>query len=701
MIAACSRSGSFLARRGRSPCPSILTGRRSAPLRGQLARVAVAFFTVLSLSTFSFNFDVLLPLLAKLTHSTQGARTCRADRVGLRLRRTLRRADSSRPWARRACACSSAARSASACSSSCLPRRRARCSRSASCSSCGHLLRALGLERPRDAAPRRTGAPARAARRASTSSRSWAGRRSAACSPAGSPHAAAPSSRSRSPARAPYSSSPPAQPWSCSLGRRRSTKRTSDDTSKGEGMTGTRPLATTHCRFGVAPGTSRRRSGSTPAAGAPPRTTSPRGCTVRSTATAAVFAPLDGDGPTLALVAVDIGWFQYVPDEQQLRATRHGAHRPRRCLAVDPHVAHACGRERQLAADRQARRRADRALHRAPDRAGRRQRSSRRASRLRRRGSRTARPLRAGREPGSVGRRGGAVGPAATTPDEAADDTLLVARVTGETGEVRGDAVQLRLPSDDARVGEPTPLARLHRRGARGAWRRAFDAPALFLQGASGELAPRDDYVGDAAVADSNGRQLGHAAAAAIEALPPAGTQFVYTGIVASGANLGAWEYQPCDAGATACQRAARGRAEPPSSSRARRTSASSRAPPSATPDSPQEREKALRREFLALALGDGPSTRCRSGSGGSARRCSSPFRNEPYSVFQRAAAALRGDAAAACSRRRTGRCRLPAAAGDLRHRAATRSSSRRSRPVASSSRLRGRGVHAARELRR
>ena len=38
-------------------------------------------------------------------------------------------------------------------------------------------------------------------------------------------------------------------------------------------------------------------------------------------ATAAVFAPLAGDGPTLALVAVDLGWFQHVPDEPKLRAT--------------------------------------------------------------------------------------------------------------------------------------------------------------------------------------------------------------------------------------------------------------------------------------------------------------------------------------------------------------------------------------------
>ena len=37
-------------------------------------------------------------------------------------------------------------------------------------------------------------------------------------------------------------------------------------------------------------------------------------------ATAAVFAPLAGEGPTLALVAVDIGWFQYGEDGRRLRA---------------------------------------------------------------------------------------------------------------------------------------------------------------------------------------------------------------------------------------------------------------------------------------------------------------------------------------------------------------------------------------------
>ena len=46
-------------------------------------RVAVAFFTVLALSTFSFNFDVLLPLLAGETLDAD-ADVVRPDRIRLR-----------------------------------------------------------------------------------------------------------------------------------------------------------------------------------------------------------------------------------------------------------------------------------------------------------------------------------------------------------------------------------------------------------------------------------------------------------------------------------------------------------------------------------------------------------------------------------------------------------------------------------------
>src|SRR4029078_10012279 len=69
--------------------------------------------------------------------------------------------------------------------------------------------------------------------------------------------------------------------------------------------------------------------------------------------------------------------------------------------------------------------------------------------------------------------------------------------------------------------------------------------PCLFLQGASGDLGPREGYVGDAAVADRNGGQLGYAVLSALESMPQAGTQFTYAGPVVSGATLGTWKHIP------------------------------------------------------------------------------------------------------------------------------------------------------------
>jgi hypothetical protein len=73
----------------------------------------------------------------------------------------------------------------------------------------------------------------------------------------------------------------------------------------------------------------------------------------------------------------------------------------------------------------------------------------------------------------------------------------------------------------------------------------ATGAPCLFLQGASGDIGPRDGFVGDVAVADRNGRQLGYAVLAAWESIPTAGTAYEYAGPVVSGATLGNWKYVP------------------------------------------------------------------------------------------------------------------------------------------------------------
>jgi hypothetical protein len=129
-------------------------------------------------------------------------------------------------------------------------------------------------------------------------------------------------------------------------------------------------------------------------------------------------------------------------------------------------------------------------------------------------------------------------------PAGPADDTVLVARVLADDGRTLGTVVNYAC--------HPTTLAwqnTLISPDYVGAMREVIEshtgAPCLFLQGASGDLGPREGYVGDSAVADRNGRQLGFAALAGLESLPPPGTRFEYLGPVVSGAVLGTWEHGP------------------------------------------------------------------------------------------------------------------------------------------------------------
>jgi hypothetical protein len=131
-------------------------------------------------------------------------------------------------------------------------------------------------------------------------------------------------------------------------------------------------------------------------------------------------------------------------------------------------------------------------------------------------------------------------------PEAPADDTVLVARVIDASGQTVASVVNYAC--------HPTTLAwenTLISPDFPGAMREAVEnglnAPCIFVQGASGDLGPREGYVGDPQVADRNGRQLGHAALAALEALPPPGTRFQYSGPVVSGATLGTWSHVPLD----------------------------------------------------------------------------------------------------------------------------------------------------------
>jgi hypothetical protein len=388
----------------------------------------------------------------------------------------------------------------------------------------------------------------------------------------------------------------------------------------------------THCRFGVA------TRDVTPPVGIYARSwgaathEAAEGVHRPFAATAAVFAPLAGDAPTLALVAVDLGWFQHLPDERELRATimrRTGLDDA--ALLINMSHTHAGANVNSQLTDKPGGELIQPYIEHLTDQLG-------------------AAILEASAALAPVWVTYGAGRCALATnrdlwdaaaerfacgynPDAAADDTLLVARVTGEDGEPRATLFNYAC--------HPTTLAWKNRQlspdyigAAREVLERAVGVPALFFQGASGELGPRNNYVGDTPVADRNGRQLGHAAAAAIESLPPPGTRFVYTGIVASGADLGTWEYQPCE---TEQLRSSERLAARMTHVELRRKESLGVVDSlsSTTPDAVQEREKALRRRFLDLALGDStvhemPLWLWRLGD---ALLVALP--NEAYSVFQ------------------------------------------------------------------
>lgn len=129
-------------------------------------------------------------------------------------------------------------------------------------------------------------------------------------------------------------------------------------------------------------------------------------------------------------------------------------------------------------------------------------------------------------------------------PDRPVDDTLLVGRATDADGKHIATLVNYAchpvtlawentLISPDF-VGAMREMVEAH----------THHAPCLFLQGASGELAPMEEYTGSVAIADKNGRILGHAVRSALESMLPARMQLRYAGAVESGAPLATWAYE-------------------------------------------------------------------------------------------------------------------------------------------------------------
>jgi hypothetical protein len=131
-------------------------------------------------------------------------------------------------------------------------------------------------------------------------------------------------------------------------------------------------------------------------------------------------------------------------------------------------------------------------------------------------------------------------------PNAPADDTLLVGRVAA----ISGAQVVATLVNYAC---HPTTLAwqnRLISPDFVGAMREVVEAQTgsalcLYLHGASGELAPREQYTADTAIADANGRQLGYAALSVLAGMLPPQTKLTYTGVMESGAPLAVWSRAP------------------------------------------------------------------------------------------------------------------------------------------------------------
>ncbi|MCI0684908.1 MAG: hypothetical protein L0Y71_22660 [Gemmataceae bacterium] len=129
-------------------------------------------------------------------------------------------------------------------------------------------------------------------------------------------------------------------------------------------------------------------------------------------------------------------------------------------------------------------------------------------------------------------------------PAGPSDDTVLVVRVAAESGQPIGTLVNYACHPTTL-AWDNTSISPDYIGALRETVEKETGAPCMFLQGASGDLGPREGFVGDHAVADRNGRQLAFAALSALEALPPPGTRYVYQGPVVSGAVIGAWQHEP------------------------------------------------------------------------------------------------------------------------------------------------------------
>lgn len=133
----------------------------------------------------------------------------------------------------------------------------------------------------------------------------------------------------------------------------------------------------------------------------------------------------------------------------------------------------------------------------------------------------------------------------AFNPGASCDDTLLIAQVTARSGEPV--ATLLNYACHPTTLGWQPPLISPDWIGAaRELVEANTGAPCLVLQGASGDLSPREQY-GDAVLTDQVGEAIGYAALSGLRGMPKPGTALSLDEVVESGTALGIWRPHSAD----------------------------------------------------------------------------------------------------------------------------------------------------------
>lgn len=125
-------------------------------------------------------------------------------------------------------------------------------------------------------------------------------------------------------------------------------------------------------------------------------------------------------------------------------------------------------------------------------------------------------------------------------PDGKVDNTLLCGLISGNSGNRRG--VIVNYACHPTTLGWTNTLVSPDYPGAmRYTIAEHTGMPVLFMQGASGDLAPIVNYTDDLEIPNRYGRQLGYAVLSTVESMAIPGRKYVFSGAVESGAPLALW----------------------------------------------------------------------------------------------------------------------------------------------------------------